>query len=291
MEELYILGNGFDLHHNLPTCYQAFHKYVKEHQRDLLSSLEYYFLFKTDKDYQWNNFEEDLGTFDWKGFYYNNNHLDPLAEDFRPSYVYSLEDDLAEQAEALCNHIRNAFMDWLEMIDLSVAVTNFDFPHNSQFLSFNYTLLLEHVYKIESSRILHLHGNLENHPDDLILGHNSKLEELPELDDNGDSNRTMFSNAEIAAKGLFSSFYKPVEDVIKTNSKFFESLSNVQNIHIIGHSLNQIDMPYFEQVLIHTKNPNWNVSYHLISDKQKYFKSLINLGVPSNKINLFKLNQ
>lgn len=289
MEVLYILGNGFDLNHNLPTTYQSFHKYLKEHFSDLESKFDEYFQFKTDDDYLWMNFEEDLGTFDWRGFYEDFNNLEPLADDFRPSFVFSLEDELNDQSEHLYNDIRKTFQDWLETIDISTTIAKFKFSQNSKFLSFNYTLLLENVYNIEINRILHIHGDIEHEPEELVLGHKSRLEEVPEFDENSESNRTMFSDSESASKTPFYFFQKPVGDLIKSNLNFFKSLTTVKAIYVLGHSLNEIDMPYFKQILTHTKNANWNVSYHKASEKQKHFDNLVNLGVNPSSIYLFEL--
>ena len=40
MKTLYIIGNGFDLHHNLPTQYSDFSKYIQEKNVELYNTIE-----------------------------------------------------------------------------------------------------------------------------------------------------------------------------------------------------------------------------------------------------------
>lgn len=46
------------------------------------------------------------------------------------------------------------------------------------FISFNYTLALENLYNIYSSRILHIHGCLND--DEYIIGHGRAYDEVKE---------------------------------------------------------------------------------------------------------------
>ena len=56
--KLYIIGNGFDIHHGLKTGYCDFHKWL-QHQKDY-SSVEEMECFFAVEDL-WRNFEENLG--------------------------------------------------------------------------------------------------------------------------------------------------------------------------------------------------------------------------------------
>lgn len=57
---LNIVGNGFDLHHQIKSGYSDFGKYVREVDRDLYDTFEEYFLF----DGNWSNLEETLAYID-----------------------------------------------------------------------------------------------------------------------------------------------------------------------------------------------------------------------------------
>ncbi len=82
MNTLYVLGNGFDLAHSLPTRYIDFHGFIITNNNDLENAFENYFNFEVDDDYQWTNFEEDLGCFNSKSFYDNICNIDVSDEDF-----------------------------------------------------------------------------------------------------------------------------------------------------------------------------------------------------------------
>lgn len=114
MTTLYIIGNGFDLWHELPTSYDLFYKYAKE----TLDELESYYCINTVQSGPWNDFEDSLGTFDWGLFYEAHDNTDITAEDFRPSEAFGLEDDLTDQADDLVNNIKERFHDWINGIDV-----------------------------------------------------------------------------------------------------------------------------------------------------------------------------
>ena len=111
METVYIIGNGFDLHHGLKTSYSEFYKYIIANSNDLENAFEEYFDFRTEGKSHWAHFEEDLGTFkkNWKSFFNDYNNLNIEDDDFRPSFAYSLEDDLTEQVEELKTDIKKNF--------------------------------------------------------------------------------------------------------------------------------------------------------------------------------------
>ena len=289
METVYLIGNGFDLHHNLPTHYKDFHNYVIANSNHLEDTFLDYFKLRKDLNSLWTNFEEDLCTFNWQSFFDAHNNITIGDDDFRPSFANSLEDDLSEQAGRLKSDINNIFQNWLDAIDISNTKIDVEFLENSTFINFNYTLVLEEIYKIEPSRILHIHGDIKNNSGELVFGHNVPMKEISELDENGDSNRTMFTDAEDASKMLYHSFLKPVEEIINNNVITFDSMSKVKSFYVLGHSLNPIDIPYFKQMYIRSKDAQWNVSYFNNSERLKHLSTLIKIGISPEHIHLFKL--
>ena len=65
---LYILGNGFDLAHELPTAYWDFRTYLKSAHPEFLEAFEeHYDIYpsmsdEAKKEYLWNRFESNLAT-------------------------------------------------------------------------------------------------------------------------------------------------------------------------------------------------------------------------------------
>jgi hypothetical protein len=62
----------------------------------------------------------------------------------------------------------------------------------------------------------------------------------------------------------FKDTFKPTERILRDNKGFFESLSEVRQIRVMGHSLSEVDYPYFEQVIRHVDatQAQWMVSYY-----------------------------
>ncbi|MGH8334187.1 MAG: bacteriophage abortive infection AbiH family protein [Pseudomonas fluorescens] len=282
MNKLHIIGNGFDLWHDLPTRYDFFYEFAK----DMLDELESFYLIDTIQKGPWSDFENSLGKFDWMLFYEAHDHTDITAENFRPSEAYGLEDELTEQADAIVDAIKERFHAWIEEIDVSLASKKTSFSGTDFFLSFNYTSTLQQVYGIDNANIAHIHGRSDAY-DDLIFGHGETRKEEPERDENGDSNRTMFSDAESAAKYPFYALQKPVSEVIENNKKFFHSLSGFSNISVIGHSLNDIDLPYFAEVVKNTKNAKWTVYCYKPEDKDHHMQQLLKCGIDSGDVTVY----
>jgi len=279
MSTLHIIGNGFDLWHGLPTSYDLFYKFAK----DTLDELESFFHIDTTHGGPWSDFENTLGSFDWEGFYDVHDNTDVTAEDFRPSEAFGLEDDLTEQADALVDTIKERFHAWIDEIDVSLASRKMSFSGTDLFLTFNYTSTLQLVYGIDGGNVLHIHGR-SNTNDDLIFGHGATMKEEPELDENGDSNRTMFSDAESVAKYPFYALQKPVNEIVRGNSDFFHSLGGVSAISVIGHSLNDIDLPYLEEVARNAKGAKWAVCCYRPEDEDHHIHQLLKCGVPRGDI-------
>jgi hypothetical protein len=231
----------------------------------------------------WCDFENSLGCFDWHEFHEAHNHIDVLSESFRRSDVYGLEDDLTEQSDHYVEAIRESFREWVEGIDVSVADRKVAFPQDASFITFDYTRTLQSIYRISDDRVFHVHGRADLF-EELIFGHGETMEEEPELDENGDSNRTMFSDAEGAAKYPFYAFQKPVGEVLKKNREVFDSARGVSEIVVLGHSLNNIDLPYFKQLAASAPNARWLVCYFQKVDEARYVKQLVSCNVRHESI-------
>lgn len=289
--KLYIIGNGFDKHHDLPTGYDNFQEFVKNNYTDIENIFEFFFQLRKDKKNNWSYFESDLGTFDWKCFFDEMNNIDYQDECFRLSFVYGLEDDLKQETDELIEKIRDAFENWLNQINLESIDKKFDFEEDSFFLNFNYTMTLEEVYKIPSKKIFHIHGDIENNEGSLIFGHNEQLTKISEIDEKGDSNRTIFTDSENISKFPFYGFQKPINEIISKNKNFFENIRNIEEIIILGHSLNSIDISYFEEIIKQTQNTTtWKVSFHEKKEKEMHLKTLQKLGIENYRFELFRMD-
>ena len=62
-KDLYIIGNGFDLHHGVKSSYNHFKKWLEKNDQDLLLEMEVLW----NNNFQlWSDFERALGDIDYK---------------------------------------------------------------------------------------------------------------------------------------------------------------------------------------------------------------------------------
>lgn len=283
INRLYIIGNGFDLYHGMRTSYSDFHDYINTNDPEVCDFLKDYFYMETDTNNLWCQFERDLGTFDYRSFLINNNNTNPMEENFKPSDTYGLEDDLRSQLEEYDRNIRRAFRDWLFEVNIP---KNIDIPlnldKNALFLSFNYTNTLPQLYGISTNNIFYIHGSVES-DSDLIFGHNKKLNPEPDFDEYGEPTRTLYTDAENASKIILHTFYKNTKAIIEKNSIFFSSLKHINEVIILGHSLNNIDLPYYTYLAQKVKTETkWSISWHNNNEKYNMKEALIRANIRKN---------
>lgn len=264
---LYIIGNGFDLYHGLGSTYDDFHKYVKEQFPDTEDFLNIYFNLRENNDSLWSDFENDLETFDYELFFDNNSFsLEEWMEQEYPQWGDwdASSDALIEESESQHKNIKVAFVEWVNSLsNRKISKRNLFFESDSLFLSFNYTPTLEKLYNIP--KVVHIHGYInDRNEENLVFGHGMEALEgiIPELDENGESNRTPDWDARANSRFLFYQFQKPVKDIINENQSFFDSLKYVERVVVLGHSLNKIDRSYFDKISKNTSDKcKWVIVY------------------------------
>jgi hypothetical protein len=274
MKTLYVIGNGFDIFHELKTKYSDFNQFVNDNNSDLAMLLEKHFTFQVDSDYLWKDFENDLSTFDHVSFFASCNNIDIASDNFKASEVYGLEDAIAAKGEELIQKIRDEFTNWIESIEYpekeSIHKKMLSFAPNCKFINFNYTDTLEILYNIPNSDILYLHNNANEMHGILVLGHAQEIgsnTDFEELDENGDSNRTMFTDSQNLARAPFYALRKDTAQVLNEHRAFFEMLNNVEQVIVLGHSLGSVDWPYFREIRAQTPNSLWKISYRCENEK------------------------
>jgi len=284
MDILYIIGNGFDLFHGLPTKYTDFRNHSGNNVSDFENCYCYFGL--EDEDGMWHDFENKLGEFDNEIFFYNH-----CLNDQCESWVegQGVADDITEQADHLVEKIQEDFTGWIESIDVSAAKPLLSLSSDAKYFSFNYTSVLQYVYNISSKQICHIHGSASQY-ESLVFGHGKQIEEEPEVDENGDSNRTMYTDAESAAKYPLHALKKDVLGVIDKNHVWFKSLGGVNTVVILGHSLNDIDLQYFQELHKHIGEADWMVSYYDQDELCHHRSQLVKVGIPNEKITCRHIN-
>ncbi|RGY28198.1 MULTISPECIES: bacteriophage abortive infection AbiH family protein [Bacteroides] len=295
---LYVIGNGFDQRHGLKSSYGEYHKYVKNNDPNNIGDfLNQYFILKVEKDkksgdYLWSDFENDLASFDAQQFYSN---IDNVSEGFikqetrQWSSYFGLFDEIVNETEKYKLEIKQSFWDWInEISETEIKRRNMDFDENAIFLSFNYTSTLEKVYDILN--VFHIHGSVKGgNEEELVFGHGKEKAkgEIEELDENGESNRTPSFDAEAASHSLFYQLQKPVKNIINENQSFLDSLKYVERVVVLGHSLNEIDMPYICKIRNSISGgATWTIVCYTDSDIQRAENVMENIEVAKDSYRL-----
>lgn len=296
MPTLYIIGNGFDLFNGFKTRYADFHNFVTQNFPDLENKIENYFLFETDDKYLWKNFENDLTTFQYENLLDDLNNIDVQSESFKPSEVFGLEDEINEEVENLIADIKNAFREWIEELELPAKKTGLaKIKEDANFINFNYTDTLEAVYSVPSSKILYIHNKANDYTSELIFGHGVLQEKDPakeELDEFGESNRTLFTDSENAARYPFYALIKNTASILDSNSTYFDNIKSFNEIIVLGHSLGEVDWPYFKKVQQLLPDTNWKISYYSQEEKLNLKSTAIEmLGINDDKIQMIRIDE
>lgn len=284
-ESLVIIGNGFDLMHGVKSSYWDFQKTIGKYS-PLRFCMETYF----DTEDLWSDLEDSLGRLNYSIFLnshgidmwldnYDAHNLDAQAADFfaavetaiAPTFIISY--DLNEK-----------FRKWIKTLKLGNDDRPFAMLHGDyKVLSFNYTEFIESVYGANPDCVCYIHGcrkpGKNGKQCELILGHVPGIEE--EQWDKVDLKTFKFKDPykryimEVALDTAVretvdydESMTKKCSDIIKNHRSFFDGLCNIKEVFVIGHSLSEVDYPYFEEVCKMTE-AKWYIGYHSLDDLKR----------------------
>lgn len=301
MADLVIVGNGFDIAHKLKTKYMDFIEYIcvfekepiyiapgwvltdsmsKEDQikNELYSKLKKYI----PEEDLWYSLEESLGQLNYEQLMEDNSDYfigygdDSWRDSANHDYQFMINEELNFTGE-----MTRQFTKWIETINTMVQPLPLIVPivkKNNIYLNFNYTDTLERSYGISESSIKYVHGKAKRR-DKLILGHHDdsfwsredlsmmtdeEYEEYMEYQSERDF-REMEAGQII--EDYFKRTYKDTQKIISEHDDFFKTLSHVNDIYILGHSLSDIDFNYFKEVKSNTSsNCRWIISYYSPTD-------------------------
>ena len=293
---LYVIGNGFDLYHNISSSYWQFQEYVKEQDKTLHNLVEDYLPIKEN----WSDFETALASLDVD--YLEGNAGSCLvsynAEDWSDSYHHDYQYEIEQVVEQLSGGLKAHFIDWLKQLKIpsrnEVSNSLISLNKNSLYLTFNYTSTLQDIYNIKTKKVVHIHGSLKK-SENIVLGHAWKPENNQYIEEVYDPSEadTRVVEGNTILEGYFISTFKPTEEIIKKNKKFFKKLQKIHKVYILGHSLSDVDMEYFKNIVRNTdkKKTQWIVSYHGIQDKNNHRRQLNFLGIAKKNITFVKLKK
>lgn len=293
--KLFIIGNGFDLAHRLPTHYWDFRTYLENLYPDFLNSFEqHYYIYPKDADeYKqnllWNSFESNLANIDEDIIIDDAIRMDMGLE----SGDYGIEEPLRiyfREEYQYINKLARYLKQWVRTIKIrdiapcTTAIQN----KNCYFITFNYTSVLENIYHIEPINILHIHGSLHEYDDDPVLGHGN-IQRMKDIKAKLERAETYYNEKEMSICTVIEEYYEQTfKDVNKHMYKLFSlSKKEFDEINIIGHSVAGIDLPYFKTIdMLTNQELIWNVYYHEPEEESKMKEALIEIGISKNRIKM-----
>lgn len=135
--------------------------------------------------------------------------------------------------------------------------------------------------------MLHIHGAETNPTETLVLGHGWEPVSNPDpyrFERDPEDADVRVIEGQTIVDGYFSDTFKPTAKVIERNSVLFAGLSGVDWVVVMGHSVSEVDHPYFAKVIanIDVDRVRWKVSYY--GDLFGLRQRLEALGVRSHQV-------
>ena len=301
-KNLYIIGNGFDLHHGVRCDFEDFMKWLKKNDKSLFTDLTQVYDDAENNNW-WRDFENSLAQLNInyyankKGNLYDPEYIKDGSIEEKTEYA---SQRVIEEFGKIKDSLRNDFQNWLSMAyENCFKNKKIQFPNeDSIFLTFNYTKTLEDIYEIDAKHIYHIHGVIDD-KDSMVFGHGLGVEELdnmlksqePRIDEvwNKNLNRMIRlqivtpKHKELAAFSTIESIVslkKDVEKCIEKNKRFFNEILDVERIYVYGFSFSYIDIPYLEKIIRRTKpETHWVISWYSQDDKRRIMDFVIRYDI------------
>lgn len=309
MNKLFIIGNGFDIAHNIKSRYEDFRLYLisllknitgkkyedydftdssdiininyfRSPENDLLTIL--YFLSCAErsnsfnynsKEIEWKNIEKSVGEFSYDEFSWIYIDESDRDKEYRANWIN--EDMFSPYIEVL-TEIPKYFEEWVKQVDISHASVlksiNDYFDSNTKFICFNYTSTLEKIYNVNKESICYIHGNIDR-KQSIFFGHGNHYTYDDYIE--SISNPNYFSVAE-GYTVINDILRKPVEYIINNNLDFFETLKDIKQVYSYGFSYSEVDLPYIKKICESiSSTAEWYIHSYPSEKEKNIFKDMI----------------
>ena len=165
--KLFIIGNGFDLAHKMPTSFNPEFKKLAE---KIEQNSYFWDMYQSREANIWSDFENLLA-------YPDFNNLDEIFVGYSPDYHsdYERDRDSIITQVYLNGKLNDALYEFANQAENSIKskkplsfYENY-FNSGDLFITMNYTHTLEKLYGISNDMVLHIHGEVGSN--NLILGY------------------------------------------------------------------------------------------------------------------------
>ena len=287
MSSLFIIGNGFDIAHGIPSKYNDFRKYLIRNfpealeNKDKEVNFEDFFdipleelaveflLFAMDRieGENWVNFEDSLAhiTIDQKFPEPNHKENETEEEDNILMRDYLLYIDKLTNGVIICTECwQDFFRAWIREVQIPIKIVNYS-PRSvlrelfkredALFFSFNYTKTLEKIYGIKG--VTHIHNCVGQK---LVFGH-------------GESSVSYGENSLLGSSFLddmLMSFKKDTAFPMIKHKKFFKELNeDITKVYSYGFSYGKADAIYIKRIIQSiSSNAVWYFTTYETQDKE-----------------------
>ena len=262
MKNLILIGNGFDLAHELKTSYPDFKKHLQIKIRnsvsstplinslisdniDLWSDIEatYFDILENfeDKVYLQQNYSGNINQYSTiKNF---NDHFDEVK-----NYLGSYLKECEERFKPIKNYIK-----FFEIFDNEETVI----------VNFNYTSTVKKYIEGRKIELIHMHGELNNDENPIIFGFAAN---------HAESKKLLIENDNHYLRNIkkFNYLFTNNETLLNRHLQ-----SEEYNVFILGHSCGISDGLILSQIF-NSKNINKIIPFYF-SDKMGYFNTMVNV--------------
>lgn len=299
---LVVIGNGFDIMHGVKSSYLDFQKTIEKN-----SSLRFYLETYLDTEDLWSNLEDSLGRLNYSTFLNpdiidmwldNYGAYDPDAQ--AADFFAAVETAIAPTFE-IPSELNKRFKKWVKTLTVDGKDRPFAMLHGDyKVLCFNYTEFIEDLYGAKADNVCYIHGCRKNRkcckPGELILGHRPGMEEeqwdkvklKPYKFKDTYKRYIMESALETAAREAAwydESTTKNCDAIIKNHEQFFNGLSDMEEVYVIGHSLSEVDYPYFKEIC-KKSDAKWYIGFHSLDDMKRLLVFADVMGL--SKVTVFR---
>ncbi len=293
---LYVIGNGFDRWHGIPSGPADFKQYVSSTDRSVYREIENYL----PMDDEWNDLETALADMDADALIENLGHFMASygAEDWSDSGHFDFQYEVQNVVERLSDGLRQRFAEWVRKLPIPGRATAQNMlaklNRDAVFLSFNYTCTLSKLYGVSQENILFIHGCANKADDKLVLGHAWNPLTRKSLNDRYDISEidTRLMEANNIIDGYFSATFKRSAELIAHHREFFDALTDIEQVVVLGHSLSDVDAEYFEALLEQRSvaDAQWQVACRSAEEWPEKHERLIQLGIDPARASLVHWN-
>ncbi len=320
---LYIIGNGFDLHHSVKSAFNDFRKWMMKHDRK--TYIYYEQLCQYDKI--WSDFETSMAHVSRDALLEMGHMMIPDKDfdEWSGAEFAMISDYPTGEIDCILTSLRRDLHKWICSVQRphDYAGHKLLIDYNARFLTFNYSTFLETEYGIEPERVMHIHGKKSDRYGSLVIGHGEDLEELFDMWKRNKKYDKLYTNNKgrkyrkrdfaykclldphlsllpehealaAAVEGYYRNARKDTAQIIKDHTAYFDDLYDIRHIYVWGFSFAKVDMPYLQRILLANDKPKelkWHVSYYSPPEIHTFEERLSKIGVDTSNMAFHRLTE